>query len=123
MSMPRIPRALSSASSGVGANLTPPALPRPPVLTWALTMTGPPSSSAAARAASGVVTTVCLVTGTPYLPNSSFACHSNRSTAREVTDVCSGGVRRADVRPDPLDDLARRRTRGEDLRDAHRLEQ
>src|SRR4051794_36373313 len=86
MSIPRMLRACVSASCGVAANLTPPALPRPPALTCAFTMTGPPSCSAAARAASGVDTTTCLVTGTPYFPNSSFACHSNRSTRREVTD-------------------------------------
>src|SRR4051812_18667515 len=83
--IPRIARACSSASCGPAANLTPPALPRPPALTWALTITGPPSCSAAARASSGVVTTTCRVTGTWYLPNSSLACHSNRSTRREVT--------------------------------------
>src|SRR3954453_17644864 len=86
MSMPRISRALASGSFAVGANFTPPALPRPPALTWALTMTGPPSCSAAARACSGLVTTTCRVPGTWSLPNSSLACHSNRSTKREVTD-------------------------------------
>ena len=35
---------------GVDASLMPPALPRPPVSTCALTTTGPPSSAAAARA-------------------------------------------------------------------------
>ena len=39
--------ACSSASCGVVASLTPPALPRPPVSTCALTTTGPPSTSAA----------------------------------------------------------------------------
>ena len=43
------PRRASSAS------FTPPALPRPPVLTWALTTTGLPMRSAAARASSAVV--------------------------------------------------------------------
>src|SRR3954464_11380992 len=49
MSMPRMSAAFASASSAVGANFTPPALPRPPVLTCALTMTGRPSRSAAGR--------------------------------------------------------------------------
>lgn len=40
MSMPRIRDATSLASSVVAANLMPPALPRPPVCTWALTTTG-----------------------------------------------------------------------------------
>ena len=57
ISMPRIAEACSSASSGVFASLTPPALPRPPALTCALTTTTP-SSSAAARASSGVVATM-----------------------------------------------------------------
>src|SRR4026208_2088475 len=53
MSRPRICSAFSSASAGSAASLIPPALPRPPVRTWALTTTGPPSSPAAARAPSG----------------------------------------------------------------------
>ena len=56
MSIPRI-CSRDFASSGVLATLTPPALPRPPVLTWALTTVTPPDlapiSSAAARASSG----------------------------------------------------------------------
>ena len=44
MSMPRIAAAFSRASSGVLASFTPPALPRPPVFTWALTTTAVPSS-------------------------------------------------------------------------------
>ena len=51
--MPRISAARASASSGVSASLIPPALPRPPVSTCALTTTGPPSSAAAARASLG----------------------------------------------------------------------
>ena len=47
--------ACPSASSGVSANLTPPAFMRPPVSTWDLITTGPPMSSAAARASSAVV--------------------------------------------------------------------
>ena len=39
--------AFASASSGESASLTPPALPRPPVLTCALTTTVPPYCSAA----------------------------------------------------------------------------
>ena len=55
MSRPMISPARSAASSGVAASFTPPALPRPPTSTWALTTTGPPMRSAAARASSGVV--------------------------------------------------------------------
>ena len=43
MSMPRIAAACASASSGVFASLMPPAFPRPPTSTCALTTTGPPS--------------------------------------------------------------------------------
>src|SRR5438445_763896 len=54
MSRPRIPSAFCSASPGSSASLTPPAFPRPPVSTCALTTTGPPISSAAARASGAV---------------------------------------------------------------------
>src|SRR4051812_44587929 len=80
MSMPRISRALTTASCGSWASFTPPALPRPPVFTWALTTTRPPSATAAASASSGSVTTVPTDTGTPCLANSSFAWNSIRST-------------------------------------------
>ena len=53
MSRPRISPARSAASSGVAASLMPPALPRPPVSTCALTTTGPPISAAAACASLG----------------------------------------------------------------------
>ena len=59
-------RRARTASSGVLASLTPPALPRPPALTCALT-TQTPSSSAAARASSGVVTTMPRVRGDAVL--------------------------------------------------------
>src|SRR5215212_10222733 len=77
--IPRIALACWKASSGVLASLTPPALPRPPAFTWALTTTTP-SSSAAVRASSGVVATIPRVTGTPCLAKSSFAWYSIRST-------------------------------------------
>ena len=72
ISMPRIAPACASASSGVFASLTPPALPRPPAFTCALTTTTP-SSSAAALASAGVWATIPSVTGTPCLAKSSFA--------------------------------------------------
>ena len=80
MSMPRMSSARATASSGVSASLTPPALPRPPAWTWALTTTRPPCSSAAAAASSAFSTTVPTVTGTPCLAKSSFAWYSIRST-------------------------------------------
>ena len=43
----------------------PPAFPRPPTSTWAFTTTGPPSSSAAARASAGVVAMTPSETGIP----------------------------------------------------------
>ena len=68
-----------NASSGVAAYFTPPALPRPPTLTCALTMTGLPISSAIALASSAVSVTRPGVVGTLCLANSSFAWYSKRS--------------------------------------------
>src|SRR6266511_2091934 len=48
--MPRICFAAASAPAGSSASLTPPALPRPPACTWALTTTLPPSLEAIALA-------------------------------------------------------------------------
>ena len=84
MSMPRMSSARATASCGVSASFTPPALPRPPALTWALTTTRPPCSSAAAAASSAFSTTVPTVTGTPCLAKSSFAWYSIRSTVLTV---------------------------------------
>ena len=52
--MPRIASACASASSASLASLMPPALPRPPIWTWALTTTGKPSASAACAGLLGV---------------------------------------------------------------------
>ena len=83
MSMPRISAALAPASSAVRAGLTPPALPRPPVLTCALTTTRrEPRSNmswAARRACSGVVARAPGGTGTPCRSNRSLAWYSYRS--------------------------------------------
>src|SRR5215831_15343690 len=84
ISMPRISWALACASSGPSASLTPPALPRPPVFTWAFTTTrdvpAAANFSAIARASSGVRAMLPCGTGTPYSLNNSFAWYSNRST-------------------------------------------
>jgi hypothetical protein len=61
---------------GVFATFTPPALPRPPVLTCALTTTTPPSFSAAAFASSGVSAMMPGSTGTSYFSNRSRAWYS-----------------------------------------------
>ena len=61
----RMSSACAAASSGVSANLTPPAFIRPPLSTWDLITTGPPISSAASRASSAVVQKPYLVTGIP----------------------------------------------------------
>src|SRR5919106_2626554 len=82
MSMPRMAWAFSAVSSGDSASLTPPALPRPPVFTCALTTTRPPICSAAARACSTVSATTPGSTGTPCAAKSSFAWYSIRSTLR-----------------------------------------
>ena len=76
MSSPRISRAFASASSGPSASLIPPAFPRPPVSTCALTTTWPPISSAAFRASSGVVATRPSDTGIPTRLNSSLPWYS-----------------------------------------------
>ena len=65
ISSSRIASACSAASSGVSANLTPPAFIRPPLSTCDLITTGPPISSAASRASSAVVQKPYLVTGIP----------------------------------------------------------
>jgi hypothetical protein len=76
MSIPRMAAAFSRASSGDSASFTPPALPRPPVFTCALTTTVVPSSPAAAAASSGVSTVRPGRTGTPCAAKSSFAWYS-----------------------------------------------
>src|SRR6266508_2110840 len=80
MSMPRMSAARACASSGPAANLTPPALPRPPTFTCALTTTRPPSRSAIARASCAVVATPPPSTGSPCRANSSRPWYSYRST-------------------------------------------
>ena len=109
MSSPRISAARASASSGPSASLTPPAFPRPPVSTCAFTTTGPPSSSAAARASAGVVASRPRETGIPKRASSSFPWCSYRSTAGPIyagrrERILSGdAVRRpAHARPDRL---------------------
>ena len=72
MSRPSTCPAFASASSGEAASWMPPALPRPPTSTCALTTTGPPSCSAAFRASSGVVATTPSDTGIPNRANSCF---------------------------------------------------
>ena len=71
--MPRIAPAFSLASLASIASFTPPALPRPPTLTWALTTTFPPIAEAAEKASASVVATAPARTGTP--------CFSKRSRA------------------------------------------
>src|SRR3989304_3411347 len=114
MSMPRISEARAKASSGFAAALIPPALPRPPTCTWALTTTVPPSSAAAALASSGVRATRPAGTGTPTVANRDFPWYSNRSTSfpSALRDVCL----------DPGDHVGQRGARGEDPRQARRLQ-
>ena len=76
MVIPRISAARASASAGSAASFTPPALPRPPTRTCALTTTGPPIRSAAARACAGVVATSPTETGTPWLARISLLRYS-----------------------------------------------
>ncbi len=71
--MPMMRAACSRASAGSLASWMPPALPRPPICTWALTTTVPPSSAATASASSGFQATLPRGTATPCLANSSLA--------------------------------------------------
>ena len=57
--------AWASASSGVSANLTPPAFIRPPVSTWDLITVGPPIRSAAVPGLGGGLAKPYSVTGIP----------------------------------------------------------
>ena len=65
MSNPRMFPAWVRTSSMVAANFTPPALPRPPIFTCDFTITGVPSSCAAATASSTVRATRPAGAGTP----------------------------------------------------------
>src|SRR3954452_21156538 len=79
MSIPRMLLACSSASWRFWATLMPPALPRPPICTCALTTQGYPISSAAATASSTVVAGEPLGTGTPWRAKSCLPWYSSRS--------------------------------------------
>ena len=72
MSIPRIAPAFCSASARSPASLIPPALPRPPIRTWALITTGYASSSAASTASSTVAAGRPSGTGTPCARKSCF---------------------------------------------------
>src|SRR5206468_3794132 len=74
--MPRIRAAASSAAAGSSASFTPPALPRPPAWTWALTTTRPPRRAAMARASAGVSATSPRGTGTPNSRRMALAWYS-----------------------------------------------
>src|SRR6266545_329077 len=74
--MPRICFAAASAPAGSSASLTPPALPRPPACTWALTTTLPPSLEAIALACAGVSATSPFGTGTPNSRRMALAWYS-----------------------------------------------
>src|SRR5947199_348173 len=82
MSSPRMSWARALASSGLSASFTPPAFPRPPTFTCALTTTGAEMSRAMASACSGVSATPPGSTGTPCEANRSRAWYSKRSTNR-----------------------------------------
>src|SRR5689334_6948333 len=74
--MPRICAAACSARSASSASLMPPALPRPPACTCALTTTRPPSRCAIARAWAGVSATSPFGTATPNSRSSALAWYS-----------------------------------------------
>src|ERR1700741_4551136 len=68
MSMPRMFPACVRTSSALLASLMPPALPRPPTCTWALTTTGYPTRSAAATASSTGCPASAAALGPPLFP-------------------------------------------------------
>ncbi len=70
ISMPRIASEWALASPASAAILIPPALPRPPISTWALIAHGKPTRSAAATASSTVSATSPSGTETPCLAKS-----------------------------------------------------
>src|SRR2546428_13345490 len=74
--MPRIWPAACSAAAGSSASLMPPALPRPPACTCALTTTLPLSRWAIARACAGVSATSPFGTATPNSRSSALAWYS-----------------------------------------------
>src|SRR2546425_235372 len=74
--MPRIWPAACSAAAGSSASLMPPALPRPPACTCALTTTLPPSRCAISRAWAGVSATSPFGTATPNSRSSALAWYS-----------------------------------------------
>jgi hypothetical protein len=67
------PLGLLAGLGRVVGSWMPPALPRPPICTCALTATVPPSSPATAAASSGDHATLPRGTATPWRANSSFA--------------------------------------------------
>src|SRR5450830_2051512 len=75
--MPMMALAWVLASSGVAASLMPPALPRLPVGTWALTTTGP-IRAATSTASSGVFASPPLGTAMPCLARSGLAACSSK---------------------------------------------
>ena len=101
MSMPRMSVARACASSALAASLTPPALPRPPTFTCALTTTRPPSRSAIARASCGVVATPPSSTGKPCRANRSRPWYSYRSTfaSRSLMLLCRHSLPAESARP------------------------
>src|SRR3954451_14123988 len=90
MSSPRMSWARALASSELSASFTPPALPRPPVFTCALTTTGTAISRAIAAACSGVSATPPGSTGMPCEANRSRAWYSKRSTNRHRSPPVTG---------------------------------
>src|SRR5262245_4950622 len=118
MSMPRIACACSRASAEFLASLMPPALPRPPIWTCALTTHGKPTFSAAATASSTLVAASPDGTGMPWRANSCFPWYSSRSIRRagtvSHTSRCQNARPHGAAERHPVGHLRR-------LRDPHRL--
>src|SRR5438445_11553683 len=124
MSMPRMFPAWVRTSVASLASWMPPAFPRPPTWTWALTTTGYPALSAAATASSTVSATPPADTGMSKRAKYCLPWYSNRSTlglylplsraARALVSFVEGPL-------EPLGDRGHGGPGGEDLCDPELL--
>src|SRR5262245_42198240 len=87
--IPRIWAAAAPAAAASAATLMPPALPRPPAWTCALTTTRPPSRWAISRARAGVTATSPSGTGTPNSRRRSLAWYSWTFTRAGSRRLCA----------------------------------
>ena len=105
MSMPRMASPRRAAAAAASATtLIPPALPRPPIRTWAFTTAGYPWASAAATTSSTVRATVPLDAGTPGRGQHLLALvleQVHSAGGLVVLGRPAAGARRSSVGPQP----------------------